>query len=366
MEDLFQKIDNAFNKSNIKQQSEKNSWFYSLCNSKPKIGQPIIVGFNWGVSYNHKKQTYSDLKSVMNWNQMPSIEKIKPFIEKYFPRLNNSFNQTNYCFFRSKKEDEISDFDINLCEPIFYEFISRVKPRFILAFTKKLRETLIKNGMIKYLNKKSVFDGKKIITSYHGFVNFGGWWSYIYILPHPNYWNRINNQKEVLDQLWDICINTYPYEIYLTDFLNYLVSIGKIPILSEEPLNEKNMRSEILNHDVKKISISNISIMQNYYKFIEGIYDFDLFDITAVISLSFKGFKSEDIENYLNDKDEGIIQEKIIERNFKKKTFEWSYNIAKIGLQRLWIYKNYKDDYVEYKKLERAKNSNSWEPIMIN
>lgn len=367
MKDLFIKIDDAYKKSDIRLKSEKNSWFYSLCTSKPKIGQPLIVGFNWGVSSNHRKQIYADLESVIDWNQMSSLQKTKPFIEKYFPRIRpDSFNQTNYCFFRSKKENEISDFDINLCEPIFYEFISRVKPRFILAFSKKLRETLMKNGMIKYLNKKSVFDGKKTITAYHGLVNFGGWWSYIYLLPHPSYWNRINNREEVLDQLWKICINTYPYEIYLTDFLNYLVSIGKTPILSEEPLNEKNMQSEVFNHDVKKISISNISAMQDYHKLLQSIDSFDLFDITAVIRLSFKGFESKGFKQYLIDKKKGGNQEKIINKNFEKKTFEWSYHIARIGLQRLWIYKNYRNDYVEYKKLVRAKNSDSWEPIMIN
>lgn len=367
MKDLFIKIEDAYNKSDIKQQSEKYSWFYSLCTSKPKIGQPLIVGFNWGASSNHKRQTIDDLKSVINWNEMSSLQKIKPFIKKYFPRISpDNFNQTNYCFFRSSKEAQISDDDIKLCEPIFFEFVSRIKPRFILAFSKKLRETLIKNGMIKYLNKKSVFDGKKTITAYHGFVNFGGWWSYIYLLPHPSYWNRIENREEVLNQLWKISWNTYPYEIYLTDFLNYLMSIGKTPVLSEDPLNEKNMRSMIFSHDAKIISISNISTLQGLTRFLKRIDDFDLFDITSVIRFSFPGFEFTGFEQYLIDRNQGLSKENIIEKYFEKETFEWSYHIARIGLQRLYIYARYSDEYIEYKELVRAKNSDTWEPLMLN
>jgi hypothetical protein len=362
MKDLYLKIDEAFKKSDIHQRSIKNYWFYSLCTSIPKTGQPLIVGFNWAVDSQHKKQTYEDLKSVIDWDEMSSLNKIKPLIEKHFqvPEITpDEFNQTNFCFFRSKDEKDISRHDLKLCEPIFFEFISRIKPKIILAFSSKFRDVIFNNGMLKYLRRKSVFAGKREFTSYHGIVKFDGYWTNIYFLPHPSSWRFINDQTNTVSQLWEVCWKTYPYEIELTNFLNYLVSIGKNPSLSEDPLNEENIRSEIFTHDLNVINLSNVSFLQPYREHFKNIKNFDLFDITAfnrwLTSLTGK----DKFKEYLTDRKSRLSNNEIIEKHFDKKEFEWSYNVTKIGLQKLYVYTKYINEYKQFKNLDIVKYSDS-------
>lgn len=351
MKEFYNLIDNAYNLSDIKLRNK--DWYYSLCTSIPKKGQPLIVGFNWGVDSNHTKQKISDLNTEIDWNELATLKKIKPYLEKTFTKYPiNNYNQTNYCFFRSKTENQISQKDIELCEPIFFYFISKIKPKYIVSFSAKLRDTFIKKGFLKYYSKKTVFDGKKNIYAYHGFIKIDNWWTYIYFLPHPSYWNRINNQETSLKELWKICWNTFPYEIWLTKFLNYLENIGKHPVLSENPLNEKNIRKEIFTHNQEFINISNISFFQNHNKELQLINDFDINDMTAVLKCYEPQFDREKFENYLRDKKNNLSKTDTINNNFDKESYEWSYNIIKIGLQKLYIYTKYFEDRINYLKLD--------------
>lgn len=352
LQTYYDNIQNAFNQSDIKLINK--DWHYSLCNSVPKIGQPLIVGFNWEVDSNHKKTTISDLNTEIDWNELATLKKIKSYLEKTFTKYPiKNYNQTNYCFFRSKKENQISQKDIELCEPIFFDFISKIKPKYIVSFSAKLRETFIEKGYLKYYSKKIVFDGKKNIYAYHGFVKIDNWWTYIYFLPHPSYWDRINNQETSLKELWKICWNTFPYEIWLTEFLNYLENIGEHPVLSKNPLNEKNIRKEIFTHNQEFINISNISFFKNHNKELQLIKSFDINDMTAVLKCFNPEFDSDKFKNYLTDKNNGLSMNDIIERNFDKETFDWSYNIVKMGLQTLYIYSKYFDERVDYLKLNK-------------
>jgi len=350
LQTYYKKIQNALNQSDINLINK--DWHYSLCNSVPKIGQPLIIGFNWGIESNYKKQTISDLNTEIDWSELVNLKEIKPYLEKYFIKHPiTNYNQTNYCFFRSKKQNQISKKDIELSEPIFFDFVSKIKPEYIVSFSAKLRDTFIKKGYLKYYSKKIVFDGKKNIYAYHGFVKIDNWWTYIYFLPHPSYWNRINNKKTTLEELWKICRNTFPYEIWLTEFLNYLEKIGKHPVLSEKPLSEKNIRKEIFTHNQEFINISNISFFQNHNKELQLINEFDINDMTAILKCYDPQFDREKFKNYLRDKKNNLSTTDIINNNFDKESYEWSYNIVKIGLQKLYIYSKYFEDRINYLKL---------------
>lgn len=349
MKNLFLKIDDAYFSSDIYKKNITNPKFYTLCNSVPKIERPLIVEFNPSENSNSKRQTLNNLNPIIGWNDTSSLKKIKPFIDKHYPHINtDEFNQAFFCFFNSKKNTNISKHDIKLCEPIFLEFISKIKPKFVLSFSSIFFDTLNKKNMIRYLSEKSVFNGNEWIKVYHGFVNYGNWWSYTYFLPETLKWVKINNKEETLKQLWKICSNIYPYEIRLTDFLNYLIENGETPSLSENPLDEKNIRVELFAHDIEKINISNVSFFKNRLNYFENIDDYDIFDLTAInrCSLSMNGM--EIFQEYLIDKKSGLSNDKLIEKYFDKEEYDWSYFITKIGLQKLFIYTKYLNEYTKY------------------
>jgi hypothetical protein len=153
--------------------------------------------------------------------------------------------------------------------------------------------------------------------------------------------------------LWKVCNNTFPYEIRLIDFLNYLESLGKNPKLSENPLIEDNVSSTIFTHNQEFINISNVSFFHQFSKELQSIKDFDLNDMTAILKCYTPIFDKEKFENYLKDKKSGMSIDDIVKRNFDMETFDWSYNIGKIGLQKLYIYSKYYEERVNFLRLNK-------------
>jgi hypothetical protein len=202
-------------------------------------------------------------------------------------------------------------------------------------------------GLIKYLNEKRIFDGAKTTSVYHGFMKVGKSWTYIYLLPHPRYWNSIKNHDLHLKDLWKVCINTNPYELWLVDFLNYLEEKDVNPQIHENPLELEGFRNLIFDHD-SNISISNISVLRECKPFLEKVKEFDINDITALLRSWPKEMNKWN--SYLSDKNAGKKIDLIIDEHFDKNSFDWTRNIVKLGFQKLYIYSKYYDLYLKFKK----------------
>lgn len=213
LNEIFNKIGIAFEKSDVKKLAEEKGkeWFYSLCTSKPRKGQPLIIGLNWGAkSEKFQPQDINNLPESIQWNEMGSLSRIKDFLKENFPLLPlENFNQSNLCFFRSKKEKQLTQKDKDLCKNIFEEFIELLKPQIMFGFSAPLRNYLILNNRIEYLNEKILHNGKYRIFLKQGFIKFGNWWTYINLLPHPNNW-RYKEREKSLRQNMGICKTNIP------------------------------------------------------------------------------------------------------------------------------------------------------------
>lgn len=265
----------AFNKSDIKilAENENKKWYYSLCTSKPKMGQPLIIGVNWGAGKeDYLPQNIENLPSKTNWDEMGSLTRIKSYIEKKFSHIIdvNEINQTNYCFFRSEKENQLTKKDIELCEPIFEKFVSMIKPQIIFGFSSKLRKYLFSNKKIYYINKKIIPNDSRNIYIFKGFIKFGDWWTYINLLPHPNNWNRFKNQNKKLDQIWGFAKGTYPYDYQFTDFLNFLEKKNIFLDLIKDPMHEIEIKKQLSDFEnssyITNISLQRFYIEKKYFK----------------------------------------------------------------------------------------------------
>lgn len=363
MKEIYNKIKKAFEISDIKKlaEREKKQWYYSLCTSKPIIGQPLILGFNRSAdSGNFKPQNIDNLPNVTNWSDMGLLSQIKEPLKKNFPMIDQeSYNHANFCFFRSNNEKQITERDIKICEPIFEEFIAHLKPKIIFGYSDRLSNYLISNRRIKYLNEKKLSNGNTGVFLYQGFMRLNGWWTYINLLPHPN--NR--QYKEKKKTLWKFENHTYPYEYHFTDFLNFLESKGINPTLSENPIEEQGIRKALLNKDAFKFS--NLHLHE--YRTILP-KNFDLYDISALTRFAlqytchFEKIKP-DYKYYIKKKQETELSE-IITELFDKDSFEHSYLVAKMNLQRFYVANKFPDEFREYKKLNTKINKGYWKPIM--
>ena len=192
VEELFTEVDTAFEKSDIKKfaDSNKYQWNYSLTSTPIYHNGLLLVGFNGGAIQNYP---YIRPKEVPPDNflqqDLGSFRRVVPFLKKYFSDDTIAkIVQTNYCFFRSSKESEISDGDKKLCEPIFFKLLSFINPNQVISFSASLRKHLTLHPdifQIKFSN--DISSNKGIINAAVGELKINSRNIPIGFLPHPNY-----------------------------------------------------------------------------------------------------------------------------------------------------------------------------------
>jgi len=214
LEILLTELNSVYESSDIKKYciEKKKKWGCSLIESSLLENKPLIIGFNWGVD----KKWIPYQKGIEYQNQTKiekrdNITEYKGFVKKmmnsfrkYFPK--NEFPQfdferashSNFCFFRSERECQISEKDIRLCTPIFEKMIAIIKPNIIFCFSGKARKYLLDNNMIKNKTERNIKSAtnekSKNCTVAIGLYNEIP----IFCLPHSSY--RLT--KETRDKAW--------------------------------------------------------------------------------------------------------------------------------------------------------------------
>lgn len=207
----YEKSDNRNNRYCIK---NKKKWGYELVQTALIEKQPMIIGFNWGVDNTWKEylngNQYEHQSSVYKQHfmkiHMASLKRAMNSSKKECPDIDfHNGSHSNFCFFRSEREDQITQKDINLCIPIFEKLIKIVNPSIVFCFSSKARDYLSESGLIHEKKEKSISlktNGRRKNTfkAVKGIINED---TLIYCLPHPN--SKI--KKEVRQMAWDFCKN---------------------------------------------------------------------------------------------------------------------------------------------------------------
>lgn len=206
LDDLLAELEPIYRQSDIKQYclDYDHEWHYSLLNTTMKKGGPMILGFNWGASQGEK---YSPQKSIeatnLRGSNVGSLARIFPYCEKYFGNdfLDNT-SQSNYCFFRSKKESQITPNDIALCKTIFERLIEVMEPSSILCLSSKLRDYMLSSNTVKFKESTKIsYKSGSVQISYEPIRAILKSGANINFLPHPNY----PMKKEARDEAWEFC-----------------------------------------------------------------------------------------------------------------------------------------------------------------
>ena len=202
---LLEATKKAYNKSDIKKIHP--DWSYSICATRIVPNKPLILGFNWGVNkqFKYKPQAEIPVTSFMEIENedLGSMARIKQYLEKFLLNKKDllEIGQSNFCFFRSEKENQISDFDLKLCEPLFLDFINFSKPSIILGFSWLLREYMVTNNFLLDLKDKTIRIGTRNVYVIKAKMKSDNKVIPIYFLPHPN--SRIS--KELRTKAWKFC-----------------------------------------------------------------------------------------------------------------------------------------------------------------
>jgi uracil-DNA glycosylase len=132
-----------------------------------------------------------------------SLKRIYPFLDKYYGKdFLSNVSQSNYCFFRSKTENQIEEPDIERCRSIFTELIEILAPSSILCLSAKLRKHLIDTNQVHALQEKAI--NFKRGAAEIEFVAVRGKLASgvdIKFLPHPNY----PMKRDARSEAWQFC-----------------------------------------------------------------------------------------------------------------------------------------------------------------
>lgn len=205
---LLAELGAAYLESDIQRNSycrENNrKWAYELIQTALEENQPLIIGFNWGVDnswdeyingneYNHQ-QTIEEVKFIDIYKG--SIERAMNMCKTYFKEIEfGKGSHSNFCFFQSAEENQISKKDIELCVPIFNKMINIVKPSVVFCFSRKAMDYLIRQGLARNIKREkfSPDDGNgRSCYAAKGELDDG---VKIYFLPHPN--SRLKKKYEI-------------------------------------------------------------------------------------------------------------------------------------------------------------------------
>lgn len=210
LEDLLSELARAHEKSSIKKLclEEQYEWHYSLITTTLEKGGPLILGFNWGASQNEEYEAQASISKCNFAEQdIGSLSRIIPFCKKYYgPDFLTKTSQSNYCFFRSKSESQISDDDIKLCEPIFEKMLDAIQPSSILCFSSKLRSYLLNSKRLGNFESKSIsYKRGSIQMTYEAIRATLPSGIGIKFLPHPNY----PMKGAARAAAWEFCCGNY-------------------------------------------------------------------------------------------------------------------------------------------------------------
>lgn len=200
-EKLTEATDRLFKNSDIYEKSVKNHWYWSVTATKFTPGKPLILGFNWGAAKGekYKPQVEYPTQSFGELEDLGSFKRTIPYFEKYCPEALFGM-MTNYCFFRSPNEKDISYNDLMLNWPLVDRILRYTKPSVIVSFSSRLRDFFIESGLTGF-ETKSIPNGHNILKILK--TTFGTSGIPVYYLPHPN--SPVTT--EAREKCWEYCFN---------------------------------------------------------------------------------------------------------------------------------------------------------------
>ncbi len=214
LEKLLNELSCAYEKSDIKNNKycieNKRKWGFELIQSALLENKPMIIGFNWGVDKTWKKyingDEYNNQLSIQKRSilkiEMGSLQRSVNMCKKHFPSIDfTDGSHSNFCFFRSEMENQISYHDIDLCKGIFLRMLEIVNPSVVFIFSSKARKYMLENKLIQNVKEKKIYGKHKRSNSFtvaRGCLSNG---ANAFFLPHPN--SRIS--KEIRNEAWKFC-----------------------------------------------------------------------------------------------------------------------------------------------------------------
>jgi ribonuclease R len=200
---VFDKAAILFEQSNIKKIAKElgKEWYFSISETPDFKESLLILNLNpkaeadkLYLEQTHLPETGFDLKK---W------QKTIPYLEKYFEIFpTEHIVESYYCPFRSSTEIELSTTDLDLCLPLFKEWLKELSPKQIISFSEALEDYFISKELISEIMQLEILIGKRKIKATKGFIKNGRKKVAIVFLPGKD----VTMSKENRDRLWQFAV----------------------------------------------------------------------------------------------------------------------------------------------------------------
>jgi ribonuclease R len=200
IEQLFDKTALIFEQSEIKKFAKESGleWYFNISETAEVKESLLILNFNPKAEANkiyleqtHLPETTLDLKK---W------QKSKPLLEKYFGTFPlESIVDSYFCSFRSAEESQLSESDLDLCLPLFKDWLKELSPRQIISFSKELEDYFNRKELLSDIVRLEIEIGKRKIQATKATIKNGRKKVTIAFLPDK----EVTMSRENRERLWE-------------------------------------------------------------------------------------------------------------------------------------------------------------------
>lgn len=208
--ELLYSVKQSYLISDVYNKFKDKEWYYSISSTRLSKNKPLILGFNWGVDskmeksgIKHNPQSeYPFAYFEGLYDELGSFKRVVTLFHEYFPKALVG-TQTNFCFFRTENESQLTHRDIELCIPIFEKLLDYLNPSCIISFSRPLHNYLLLNKENK-VDTIKIPSGKKTVFATKGIITINNTKIKYYNLPHPNNY-RFHHEFEPIEKAWEYC-----------------------------------------------------------------------------------------------------------------------------------------------------------------
>lgn len=200
LEGLLKETKSAYERSDIILQQPE--LYYSVLYSEIQPEKPFILKLNENVKAEYDKNkwllpafrnSFQPVKSgdlpLGNFSSASLNDKALghafDYLRRFCPEaLKGTY--ANYCFFRSKKENDISLKDLHLSRELFERLLAYARPTILISFSARLRDYFLDSGQFIEPKLKPIRSGGASALPMRGALWFNENRIDFCYLPHPN------------------------------------------------------------------------------------------------------------------------------------------------------------------------------------
>jgi ribonuclease R len=197
---IFDKAAILFEQSNVRQFAKENSkeWYFKIAETAEFKESLLLLGLNPIAEAGKKylEQTHLSEASI----DSKKWQKALAYLEKHFGVYPiDAIVDSYFCPFRAEEAGQISESDLNLCLPLFKDWLKELSPRQIISFSPELEAFFNANGLMTDIAHLEIEIGKRKIKATKAVIKNGRKNVRIAFLPDKD----VTMSKENRERLWE-------------------------------------------------------------------------------------------------------------------------------------------------------------------